>query len=131
MLVTLKLYVAVTEPGPAICELNEMPLGSIASTYVLARNGSLAAQRASEVIGRLITRSQMAPSHDEPWARALIDSRVLSRQNEVVVISHHAHQSRRIVRVPPGRTDGEIIGQWEKAHGYKTMTCGTAFAVVH
>lgn len=131
MLVTLKLYVAVTEPGPAICELNNMPLGSIASTYVLARNNSLAAQRAGEVIGRLITTRQMIPSDDEPWARALIASKVLSRQDEVVIVGHHAHQSRNIVRVPPGRTKGDIIGQWEKLHGYKTMTCGTAFAVVH
>lgn len=131
MLVTLKLYLVVTEPGPAICELSGMPLGSIASVYILARNGELAAQRASEVIGRLITRNQVVASDDEPWARALIVSKVLSRQHEVVVVGHHAHQSRSIVRVPPGQNHGEIIGEWEKVHGYKTMTCGGAFAVLH
>lgn len=131
MLITLKLYAVVTEPGPAICELTGVPLGTIATTYVLARNVERAARRAGEVIGRLISNRQVTGDHGEPWARALIDSKILRREHEVVVVGHHAHQSRDIVRVPPDQNHGEIIGQWEKAHGRLTMTCGDVFTVVH
>lgn len=131
MLVTLKLYAVVTEPGPAICELTGVPLDTLATTYILALDTELAAQRAGEVIGRLITTGQVTQARSKTWARALIKKKLLSRQGEmVVVVGHHAYQSGDIVRVSPGHNHGEIIGQWRKAHGGMTMAYGPTFAMV-
>ena len=113
MQITLKLYVVVTEPGPAICGLTDIPLGGIARIYVLARHAGFAAQRVSQVIGRIITTNRMAPDQGEPWARALIESGILSRQNEMAIIGYHAHQSTAVVHIDP-RTDGaEVLGHWK------------------
>lgn len=128
MEIVLKLYEALDDPGDSVPPLAGFPNYCLTSLYVLARTQSFAARRLTQVVGRTVTVNEVFLSPGDECSELLIASRILSRQNEVIVIGHHAHQSRAIVRVMPGRNRGEIIGYWRKENGQKTMYSSTVTA---